>query len=147
MAYGHEYVKVMYGGDEIEVDKKIAPLLQQLWQAKIDTLMSCENNVPDDYMWIEFACVCDFDNFITILLTRLPQKIRKHMTSGIASSRMDYRNDCDWILMVHADTDEVLDFLDDDEVWIIPSIRFPVKHYRAVLEAIADFNNEPKDAK
>jgi hypothetical protein len=41
-------------GKKISVDTGLAPLLQNMWKTGIETRMSCENNVPKNYLWLHF---------------------------------------------------------------------------------------------
>jgi hypothetical protein len=52
---------------DIEIDKNIADLIEQLWKAGIQTTNSCENNIPNNYIWIQFVDSSHCNNFINIL--------------------------------------------------------------------------------
>ena len=36
----------------IEIDENITSLLKEIWDVDIRTLNSCENNIPENYIWI-----------------------------------------------------------------------------------------------
>ncbi|AYV75815.1 MAG: hypothetical protein Terrestrivirus3_84 [Terrestrivirus sp.] len=76
----HETVKLKhFSKDElIEIDVKIAPLIEELWRLKINTENSCENNVPIGFVWIQFSTLDDMKRFFDIAITNgeLCNKIR-----------------------------------------------------------------------
>jgi hypothetical protein len=51
----------------IEIDKKIAPLIKDLWDMEIGTSNSCEN--VGDYVWIEFISTEDAELFLDLVAT------------------------------------------------------------------------------
>jgi hypothetical protein len=51
---------------EIEIDIKIAPLIKEIWKAGISTVNSCENNVPENYFWIQFRSSSDLEKFLIV---------------------------------------------------------------------------------
>ena len=61
----HRQVKVYcpFMKESIEVDEGIAPLLKGLWELRIYTFMSCEDNI-DNRVWIEFASSDDVEEFL-----------------------------------------------------------------------------------
>ena len=61
--FKHDFVLI----DGIEIDTYIAPLIRQIWAVGIDTLNSCEENVPRGYIWIEFATSEDLREFLAIV--------------------------------------------------------------------------------
>jgi len=70
---------VYYPGcqDFIEVDEGIAPLLVTLWDAKIRTCNSCEENEPGK-IWIEFYSMKEVERLLTIMIRSLGDRIKKH---------------------------------------------------------------------
>lgn len=75
----HKQTTVYYPGyqDFIQVDEGIAPLLLTLWDAKIRTCNSCEENVPG-MAWIEFYSMKEVEKLLTILIKSLGDRIHKH---------------------------------------------------------------------
>ncbi|VBB18889.1 hypothetical protein YASMINEVIRUS_1421 [Yasminevirus sp. GU-2018] len=51
----------------VKIDKKIAPLIKAMWDLKIRTLNSCEDNVPAGYVWIEFETSEDVRMFLNLV--------------------------------------------------------------------------------
>ncbi|XWV25107.1 hypothetical protein QJ856_gp0669 [Tupanvirus deep ocean] len=66
---GHKTVQVKHPKYNYicDIDKGISELINYLWTAGIDTNNSCENNVPDGYMWICFRKQEDLEKFLNIL--------------------------------------------------------------------------------
>ncbi len=63
--------------DFIEVDAGIATLLLTLWDAKIGTYNSCEENEPGK-IWIEFYSMKDVERLLTILIKSLGKRVHRH---------------------------------------------------------------------
>jgi len=59
------------------VDEGIAPLLLTLWDAKIRTCNSCEENEPG-MIWIEFYSMKEVERLLTILIKSLGDRIHNH---------------------------------------------------------------------
>ncbi len=77
--FDHKQTTVYYPGyqDFIEVDERIAPLLVTLWDAKLRTCNSCEENEPGK-IWIEFYSMKDVERLLTILIKSLGNRVHKH---------------------------------------------------------------------
>lgn len=59
----HKTVQVeIEPGDFREIDCMIAPLIKRLWELELYTGLSCEDNFPDKYIWVQF-----FDGVIASL--------------------------------------------------------------------------------
>lgn len=54
-------------GEMVLIDKNIVELIKYIWKANIETLNSCENNRPKNYIWIQFAGEKDLKKFLNIL--------------------------------------------------------------------------------
>jgi hypothetical protein len=50
----HETVGIEppWGGGKVHIDKSIAPLIAAMWERRWETLMSCEDSSPQDYVWL-----------------------------------------------------------------------------------------------
>jgi hypothetical protein len=55
---GHEHKTVMLqlDDDEIPIDEEIAEMIQLVWDLDMMTSMSCQDNIPTGFIWIEFPC-------------------------------------------------------------------------------------------
>ena len=62
----HRQVRLQVGEFEADVDEELAPLLEQLAKAGINTLMSCQENRPG-IAWITFSRVNDLGRFLEIV--------------------------------------------------------------------------------
>ena len=65
----HKTVELEYDDEIIDIDKNISDLMECLWVCDIQTVNSCENNIPKNYIWIEFLELFDLERFQDILFT------------------------------------------------------------------------------
>jgi transposase len=79
ITFDHKQTTVYYPLDQdlIQVDEGIAPLLLTLWDAKIRTCNSCEENEPG-ITWVEFYSMKEVEKLLTILIKSLGNRIQKH---------------------------------------------------------------------
>ena len=79
ISFDHKQVTVYYPGEQefIQVDEGIAPILQSLWDAKIRTCNSCQENEPG-IIWIEFYSMKDVERLLTVMIRSLGDRIQKH---------------------------------------------------------------------
>ena len=86
----HKTILVKYFNiTEYEIDEEIAELFPYLWNNKIETSLSCQDNVPKNYIWIMFDDYYSFNNFMNIVIENTsineyerilyPQKYSKKM--------------------------------------------------------------------
>lgn len=62
----HRQVLLRAGHQTAEVDEGIAPLIEQVWLADIETTLSCEENKPG-IAWIDFESPQDARRFLNIV--------------------------------------------------------------------------------
>jgi hypothetical protein len=62
----HKTVTVRVGPWEAAMDELIAPLIEELWKAGIETTNSCQENQPG-ITWIAFATAADAVEFLNIV--------------------------------------------------------------------------------
>lgn len=62
-------VKNSYFPDGIsgDIDLKIVPLIKKLWELGLETINSCEDNVPEGWVWIQFASPYEATKFLDIV--------------------------------------------------------------------------------
>lgn len=60
----HKQVMVYGRGTCFEVDEGIAPLIERLLKLGISTINSCEDNIPEGWVWLEFAGADDAERFL-----------------------------------------------------------------------------------
>lgn len=130
--------------DYIEVDEGIAELLCHIWHAGIETLLSCENNIPDNYFWIDFYNMDNIKKFLTIVFTGTQKYCPQY-------KRAFWREDKRWLYRTIYENENSSDDSNDDtndfDVNIVsvhtdPSIRIPKKDYKFVLERFKQYNND-----
>ncbi|MBL8794813.1 MAG: hypothetical protein JNM56_12970 [Planctomycetia bacterium] len=62
----HPQVTVTVGDRSAEVDAGVADLIEQLWLADIDTVLSCEDN-PAGMVWVQFDTAVGAENFLNVV--------------------------------------------------------------------------------
>ena len=67
----HKTTTLYHNGQGIDIDENIAPMIELLWGLGINTMMSCENNIPLEYIWIQFEKAADYAFFMDIIRPRL----------------------------------------------------------------------------
>ena len=106
-------------GAFIQIDKSIAPLISALWHLGIGTLNSCEDNVPKNYVWIEF----DDSSSVNAFLNIIQKSATEHLIKCMAGECDEYSQ---WLF------DTLYDPLDFPELGLTVSVRFPRKHLEEV---------------
>jgi hypothetical protein len=136
----HKVVDLEYHGNKVKIDTKIAPLISELWKAGINTSNSCEDNVPANFVWVEFPGV-GMHNFMTILSVYGGQK--SDIYNHIVGNGSDMT---DWIYSTNVhdmneDNDSDSD-TDDFDAKIYMSVRFPIKDLNEVYALVKQSNDE-----
>jgi hypothetical protein len=144
----HDGVLLDYNGMKVQIDKKIAPLMKELWEAKIETSNSCEDNVPKGYVWIEFANEQSFRRFMNIMFKK---EFCKNDIFRRAVSGWDTDGKC-WKFNINVDSqDNYVDYETGEianpdarckEVKLWHSVRFPHKDLEYVIGKIKAFNKK-----
>ena len=150
--------KLKYRDEFIDIDKNISALMKCLWLCNIDTEQSCENNNPENYVWIAFAGVFDMYKFQEILFLGIDEN---HEIKVRALDKKYYEKDSwKWDMMVDTTTKQYspkstpklrdptkskmvmcnnCHIYEEDpprmvvEVFHVYSVRFPMKDYQWVL--------------
>jgi hypothetical protein len=65
---------VMENGDRVQIDKEIAPLMQQVWDMGLCTNNSCQDNFG--YVWIGFGEATDASAFLSVIAQRGDDELR-----------------------------------------------------------------------
>jgi hypothetical protein len=137
----HENVNVSHFGQIRRIDRKIAPLISEIWRLGLSTLNSCENNVPQDYMWIEFADEASLRQFVTIVLTN--ESEQSDLGKKVLGYSYGYPNA--WQITISYGYD------DDDETMSCPRVstiegyfhvRFPSSDYDTILEKFFQYSDQ-----
>jgi hypothetical protein len=130
----------------LDIDKNIAELIECLWKLDIETTNSCENNVPTDYVWIEFFSGADAETFLEIIGKHIYKDKADKYEEDDLYQRMKRPADeppNQWLYSCElGDCNESIindDLVMDDEFGgfsISISVRFPQKDYLVVLNAL-----------
>lgn len=70
----HKQVTVSVGDRSAEVDEPLAPLVQALWEADIDTYMSCQRHSISGKVWLGFTTGHDAERFLEIVVANSPAR-------------------------------------------------------------------------
>ena len=138
-----------YENQLIEIDNGIFDLIDEIWKADIKTCNSCEDNVPANYMWIQFCPASDGDSFLEIIMNGHDEndKLSKRILN-----RADKNN---WnIEYIPENINEYTDSDDDEpsEGKVIDfisnlSIRFHKSDYKQILKRLKAHNLKSTKAK
>ena len=135
--------------DFIDIDTRIAPLIYEIWEADIETTMSCEDNWPDIFddkdrcIWIEFGSEENLTKFLDIIF--FGQKRCSDFL--IRASNDTINNNLKWNYRIFIDTqqfeqDELLfktyNLIDNFKIYY--QLRFPACDYIKVLNKIYKYN-------
>jgi len=144
----HKAVYVRVGDQEAEIDAAIAPLIREMWEAGIETVMSCQED-GNGLVWIEFPSEEDLANFLDMVADYDPDpnalynRIVHDFTGAI---------DPEWIIEV-SPVDFGAEWLTDDDdntvdishsgttdlgFWY--SVRFPPSDLPVVLKRVRRYN-------
>ena len=116
--------------DGINIDYNISELIKLIWECGINTENSCENNVPQDYIWIQFSEYDDYLHFMQIVvyycgdedIVQRSHSFPEHVPGA-------------WIHTVHPP--EM-----DDPMYPNFSVRFPVADKQFVVNQLKDWLKE-----
>ena len=62
----HSKVHVTFGEQHADIDKGIAPLIREMWQADIMTSQSCQDS-PPGWTWVEFVSSFELEKFLNVV--------------------------------------------------------------------------------
>ena len=149
----HKTVDLLYNGQQIPIDEKIAPLVTEIWKAGLNTRNSCESNTTN-YIWIHFASVKDFDKFIGIIFAQGDLKNQDfqpcldRMINHTCASHFDR-----WSIELLLDDvgfvnqtkdDGSISSIVDIKISITVSLRFPPKDYQYIYNRLVEYNKNTK---
>jgi hypothetical protein len=148
--HSHETIPLrcpFYDDDEEypEIDKNISELISELWKNNIETSMSCENNVPENYVWIEFPYVGDFHTIMDILFNGKKFGDKLYEESKYTWIYNTYIDDINTTI---EELDDGEEFEENSNSRIFPilhfSWRFPKEHYDEILKRFKNYK-KPSD--
>lgn len=147
----HKTTTVSVNGISAEIDKKIAPLIKRLWELDINTFNSCENNVPEGWVWIEFESAIHAEDFLNIVAeydedrNSLYNRIRQEWDSDEDSLFWQYNvHPKDWgVEQIPDENDEYLEerFTGESSFIFSFSIRFPQSDLKEIMRRL-DFSDK-----
>jgi hypothetical protein len=127
----------------IEVDERIAPLLEAIWNCGIITCNSCQENKPG-IIWIEFLAAEDAEAFLTRIVSGL-DPINRPEADNWLYSRITGSND-GWQYTAHPH--DIREYIDQEcgtlelnasqpcGFTLSISIRFPVSDYERLCDLL-----------
>lgn len=68
----HKQVRIKDGDFEADIDEELAPLIRELWEANLATVLSCQENRPG-IVWIMFLTAGDLSEFLGIVAEYQPE--------------------------------------------------------------------------
>jgi hypothetical protein len=143
----HKQVLIRHGDTETEVEEELAPLIQALWNAGIDTALSCQENLPG-IAWIMFPTFMDAEMFLTLVAqypelgsaeNRDPERFCQTLYARVKR----HGSGDNWVYRAHID-DLARDFEPEDapehskpsDMCFSLSVQFPRSDLPLVLERV-----------
>lgn len=132
----HKTIKLEhFTGFTCDIDKNISRLIKYIWMCNIDTYNSCENNVPYDYIWIQFASAMDLEKFLNIIFKDI--KINDdHYIKG--NNAFPYNKKNSWVYNINIEEDNY-ESSKIDGLSIAMSLRFPNTDYDWVCQQMKKY--------
>jgi hypothetical protein len=147
----HKQVTVTVREWSAEVDEKLAPLIEELWQAGLGTLQSCQHHSVTGKAWISFPTANDAESFLNMVVGGGKQ-------TGWARAEMQYfgqyeatakplgkydeesrHHPAEWEF--HAFVwDEAFGNGGEPNFWIGIAVLFPRRDLKRVLERVRTWN-------
>jgi hypothetical protein len=144
----HKQIHIQYGDNEAEVDEDIAPIILECWKNDIETVMSCQNNVPQGFVWICFMSFFDASKFMNLVANKYqknPKSIYNRVLGNWVDDSIERKlwrystNPIDLNLSQTPDEDDVYlnETHEGDPDFIFDcSIRFPCTDMKKVLSQL-----------
>jgi len=132
----HSVVLLKDNDDEmIEIDKNISELIEILWKMEIRTSNSCQNNIPKDYIWIEFFDYISMMNFMDTIIENTHYKEHDRILYNEKHEKNSWIKDINFTdtTILHDEDDS---FNSEVTINLLPccfSVRFPKSDYKMVL--------------
>lgn len=144
----HKTKLIKYKDMEAEVDCGIADLILNLWKLDIYTVLSCENNVPENYVWIQFMTAMDAEAFLNIAANEFSEN-PKSLYNRIRQAWDDDEEDNNfWQYDINIDDMNVEETYNDEFVEetstgkpdfnVFMSVRFPKSDLETVSKNVAN---------
>lgn len=132
----------------VHIDTQITELIQLLWKLGIRTNNSCENNIPTNYIWIEFTHSIDATIFLNIIGKYIyKSKAQKYEENDLYQriKRPEDEPPNQWLFSCNL-LDYSEQIINDETTMnrkfkgfeITISIRFPQEDYSTVVKALQE---------
>jgi hypothetical protein len=153
---GHHMVRVRVGEWEADIDEEIAPLIEEIWKADIDTANSCQENKPG-IVWIEFLSADDAASFLNIVaeyeeeIDSLYNRIRHgwdSISGRLSAPFWEYTiHPQDFALQQEVDEEDCVDEWHEGiaDFFFSVSIRFPRSDVPTLLERLRRYNGATRE--
>jgi transcriptional regulator with XRE-family HTH domain len=136
----HKEVPVKVLDREADIDEAIAPLIEQIWLAGINTVMSCQQSIGGK-IWVEFDTCEDLVEFLNIVMG-WPTEDREDRLFGRINPELEADGPYpEWSYELN-----LADLAIDDGRYAGPdlacfvSVRFPPQDYPTILERMKNYN-------
>lgn len=155
----HKQVLVTHDLISFEVDEGIAPLIERLLKLNIKTTNSCENNVPEGWVWIEFLSAYQAERFLSVVSKYSPDidclynRIRQHWIPEDSVEEESLRknfwkysvNPVDYGVESTIDEDCVIETFKGNHYFkFLVSVRFPQADLKEVLENLDNYLSDSR---
>jgi hypothetical protein len=134
----HKTIKVKHpDGDERDIDKNIAELIDCLWKLDIMTFNSCQNNYINGYIWIEFSSYEDLMLFMNLVIVNTDPINHHRILYGRHHEDKVWFHKINYVdSTIYDDNEDSSSFSSDDTIYLLPpgfSVRFPKTDYKMIL--------------
>jgi hypothetical protein len=134
----HKTIKVKHpDGDEIDIDKNIAELIDCLWKLDIMTFNSCQNNYINGYIWIEFSSYEDLMLFMNTVIVNTDTLTHHRILYGRHHEDKVWFHKINYVdSTIYDDDEDSSSFSSNETIYLLPpgfSVRFPKTDYKMIL--------------
>jgi len=124
----HSTRLVKWGAMEAQIDEDIADLILNLWKLNIPTVLSCQNNVPENYVWLMFPDSWEAEHFLTLVADG--EDTDENNPDSIFSRMSEFEADDKWLYAA------VQEYYPGHGFIVAISVRFPRSDLKYVEEKI-----------
>lgn len=143
----HRTIHVQVGNWSEQIDEEMAPLIREIWNAGVDTMMCCQEVAPG-IGWIEFPSVEDLLRFLNIVTVYEPgvdtlyNRIRHDLAGTTSSPEWEFQ----FNLLDICDTGESRS--GGERVCFEPTVGayFPASDIPLLIERLQEFNEVTSSA-
>jgi hypothetical protein len=146
--YGaHRQVPVQVGRWQADVDEGIAPLIEEIWRAGIETVMSCQQNTFGR-IWLCFLHACEAEKFLDVVARyqdgedELYWRINPHWDNRGPLPQWEYSVNVEDLALVNVGDEDVIEYAYDPPPAFLfsVSVRFPPQDLPVILERLREHN-------